>query len=164
MPLWTGAVCIPRKVFDEMQGFPQGIKLGEDFMLWIRIALKYKVALLNKPLAYYNQDVDVANRGVGRLHKPQEHMLWNLDYLSEEEMTNPDFKELIDNLRTYSLMPYYLSDRYRMDAKQELNKVDWSRQSLKNRLLYKMPVSLLKGRHSFLRLCAAFKQWLVKVS
>ena len=39
MPLWTGAVCIPRKVFDEMQGFPQGIKLGEDFMLWIRIAL-----------------------------------------------------------------------------------------------------------------------------
>ena len=43
MPLWTGAVCIPRPVFDEMHGFPKDIKLGEDFMLWIKIALKYKV-------------------------------------------------------------------------------------------------------------------------
>ena len=38
MPLWTGAVSIPRIVFEEMQGFPKGIKLGEDFLLWIRIA------------------------------------------------------------------------------------------------------------------------------
>ena len=62
MPLWTGAVSVPRSVFDEMGGFPKGVKLGEDFMLWIHIALKYKVAFLNKSLAYYNQDVDAANR------------------------------------------------------------------------------------------------------
>ena len=51
MPLWTGAVGIPRPVFDEMHGFPKGIKLGEDFLLWMRIAIKYKVVLLNKPLS-----------------------------------------------------------------------------------------------------------------
>ena len=112
MPLWTGAVCIPRKVFDEMQGFPKGIKRGEDLLLLIQIALKYKVAFLNKPLSYYNQDVDLANRGVGILHNPQHHMLWNLDLLSEEENVNPDFKQLVDNLRTYGLLPYYLSKEY----------------------------------------------------
>ena len=158
MPLWTGAVCISRKVFDEMQGFPQGIKLGEDFMLWIRIALKYKVALLNKPLAYYNQDVDVANRGVGRLHKPQEHMLWNLEFLDEEENNNPDYKQLIDNLRTNDLMPYYLSKKYNKMTRQELAKVDWQRQQEPIQKLYKQPIFVLKYRKAFLKLGSLIKK------
>lgn len=144
MPLWTGAVCIPKSVFAEFGGFPKGIKLGEDFLLWIRIALKYKVAFLNKPLSYYNQDVETASRGVGRLHKPQEHMLWNLDFLKEEENTNADFKQLVDNLRTYSLMPYLLDKRYRNDAKIELGKVDWAKQSTNTQRLYQRPIWVLK--------------------
>lgn len=144
MPLWTGAVCMPREVFNEFGGFPEGIKLGEDFMLWIRIALKYKVAFLNKPLAYYNQDVDLANRGVGKLHNPNEHMLWNLDFLAEEEMTNPDYKQLIDNLRTYGLMPYYLSKGYHGAAKKELEKVEWEKQSGLLRRKYQLPLMCLR--------------------
>lgn len=147
MPLWTGAVCVPRKVFDEIRGFPKGIKLGEDFLLWIRIALRYKVAFLNKPLAYYNQDVDAANRGVGRLHKPEEHMLWNVGFLAEEEKTNLDYKQLIDNLRTYGLLPYYLSKEYHYAAAQELDKVEWAKQPSAVRRRYKMPVSVLQIRN-----------------
>lgn len=162
MPLWTGAVCIPRKIFEEMQGFPKGIKLGEDFLLWIRIALKYKVAFLNKALAYYNQDVDIANRGVGRLHKPTEHMLWNLEFLSEEEKTNPDYKQLIDILRTYGLLPYYLSTGYHSLAKQELAKVDWEKQPEKNKNLYKKPFFILKCREMFLKYGSLIKRKLVK--
>lgn len=157
MPLWTGAVCIPRLIFDEMQGFPKGIKLGEDFLLWIRIALKYKVAFLNKPLAFYNQDVDLANRGVGKLHYPQNHMLWNVGFLEEEEKTNPDYKQLIDNLRTYSLLPYYLSKEYREDARRELDKVDWKRQPKKTELLYKQPVTLLKIRQGIRKIGSKIK-------
>ena len=133
MPLWTGAVCIPRPVFDEMHGFPKDIKLGEDFMLWIKIALKYKVFFLNKPLAFYNQDVDAANRGVGRLHQPKCHMLWNLDFLADEEKSNPDYKQLVDNLRSYALYPYFLSRKYHEFARLELDKVDWSKQPKKTR-------------------------------
>lgn len=145
MPLCTGAVSIPRKVFDEMQGFKTHLKLGEDFDLWIRIALKYKVAFLNKPLANYNQDVDVVNRGVGRLHNPKNHMLWNLDYLENEEKKNPDYKQLIDNLRTYGLLPYYLSGEYHKAAQEELNKVSWNRQAAKYRKMYRMPLWCLKA-------------------
>lgn len=140
MPLWTGAVCIPRHVFEEMNGFPKGIKLGEDFLLWIRIALKYKVAFLNKPLAYYNQDVEIANRGIGKLHKPQQHMLWNLDFLSEVEKSNPDYKQLIDNLRVYGLQPYYLSKDYHEDAVIVLAKVDWAKQPASTWRHYHQPI------------------------
>lgn len=158
MPLWTGAVSMPRAVFDEMGGFPKGIKLGEDFLLWIRVALKYKVAFLNKPLSFYNQDVEVANRGVGRLHRPMEHMLWNVDFLSEEEKKNPDYKQLIDNLRTYGLLPYYLSKEYRDAAKQELAKVDWERQPEKTKRLFQKPLPMLKARNKVMRLGSKLKQ------
>ena len=158
MPLWTGAVCIPRKVFEDMQGFPKGIKLGEDFLLWIRIALKYKVAFLNKPLAYYNQDVDIANRGVNHLHKPAEHMLWNLEFLAEEEKNNTDCKQLIDNLRTYELMPYYISKEYYELAKQELGKVNWQKQPEKTKKLFKKPLVCLKIKYLVLKWCSNIKK------
>lgn len=161
MPLWTGAVCIPRPIFDEMKGFPKSIKLGEDFLLWIRIALKYKVAFLNKPLAYYNQDVDAANRGVGRLHRPAEHMLWNVDFLAEEEKTNSDYKLLIDDLRTYGMLPYYLSKEYHEVAKQELKKVDWSRQPEKTRKQYSKPLSVLRLEFALRRIVSNCKRHLI---
>ena len=144
MPLWTGAVCIPRKVFEAMGGFPLGVKLGEDFLLWVHIALKHKVALLNKPLSYYNQDVDAANRGVGHLHDPKEHMLWHLVDLEPIEATNTDYKQLVDNLRIYDLMPYLVDKRYTVAARQELDKVDWSRQPRKMVREYKKPLVMLK--------------------
>jgi hypothetical protein len=140
MPLWTGAVCIPRPIFNEMQGFPNGIKLGEDFLLWIRIALKYKVAFLNNPLAYYNQDVDADNRLTGRLVAPDKNYLWQLDYLTEVESQNIDYKQLIDGLRCYDLRPYYLSREYNIDTFQEIKKVDFTKQSFKVRCFYKLPL------------------------
>jgi len=161
MPLWTGAVCIPRRVFDETWGFPKGIRLGEDFILWIRIALKYKVAFLNKPLANYNQDVDVTNRGTQHLHKPENHMLWNLGFLEEEEKTNKDYKQLIDNLRTYGLLNYYVSRAYHEAAKQELAKVDWSCQSNYCVNLYKKPLFYLRIRQRLFSLGAKAKVLLI---
>lgn len=161
MPLWTGAVCMSRKVFDEMGGFPKGIKLGEDFLLWIRIALKYKVVLINRPLSFYNQDVDAVNRGVGKLHNPEEHMLWNVDFLAEEEKTNPDYKQLIDNLRTYGLLSYYLSKEYHEAAQQELKKVDWSRQHAKTRKQYSKPLSVLRLEFALRRIASNCKRHLI---
>lgn len=162
MPLWTGAVCIPRNVFQEMKGFPKGVKLGEDFILWVSIALKHKVAFLNKPLAYYNQDVDAANRGVGHLHKPEEHMLWNLGFLEEEEKVNPDYKQLIDNLRVSGLMQYYLSKEYREKAVHELEKVDWERQSERAKNQFQQPLVYLKLIQRVMRLGSIVKQKLIR--
>lgn len=157
MPLTSISVAIPRLIFYETGGFPLGIKLGEDFLLWIQIALKHKVAFLNKPLAYYNQDVDVTNRGVGRLHYPKEHMLWNLTYLAPLEQSNSDFKQLIDNLRTYGLYPYYLSKDYHDAAVVELKKVDWERQSKRVRDRYNRPLVIERLLHSIKKLGSMVK-------
>lgn len=161
MPLTSISVAIPKDVFQSSGGFKPYLKLGEDFDLWIRIALSHKVAFLDEPLAYYFQDSNPTWRGTGHLTDPKVHMLWNLDYLSEEEKKNPDYKQLIDNLRTYSLLPYYLSDQYRKYAKPELAKVDWKKQPRKTRSLYRYPVWLLKLRRRFLKTGSRIKQRLI---
>lgn len=157
MPLTSISVAIPRKVFNESGGFKPHLKLGEDFDLWIRIALENKVAFLNMPLAYYNQDVDLANRGTRKLQEPQYHMLWNLDYLEDNEKQDPDYKQLIDNLRTYGLFPYYLSEDYHKAAKEQLDKVDWSRQDKKWSKLYSKPLWYLRFRQNILILASTVK-------
>ena len=140
MPLWTGAVCIPRKVFDETGGFPKGIKLGEDFLLWIRIALKYKVAFLNKPLAYYNQDVDAANRGVhDKKYDAQSFMAFHFGQFAEEEVRNEDLKVLLDRIRVYSLLRFVKQGDCRDLVEEEISKVDFDHVERKYRFYYKAP-------------------------
>ena len=86
MPVWTGAAIMPRAVFDEMGGFPVGIKLGEDFLLWVKTALHYPVVFLNEPLAYYNNDVPVNLRATRNLHASEHHMLFRLELLGDKAM------------------------------------------------------------------------------
>lgn len=86
MPVWTGAAIMPRAVFDEMGGFPLGIKLGEDFLLWAKTAMHYPVAFLNEPLAWYNNDVPVNLRATRNLHAPEHHMLFRLELLGDKAM------------------------------------------------------------------------------
>ena len=158
MPLWTGAVCMPKAVFDAEGGFRPGLKLGEDFVLWVHTALKHSTVLTSKLLSNYNQDVDTTWRGTHRLHRPQDHMLWNLADLEPEETTNPDYKQLIDNLRVYNMQFYIVDRRYRKEARAMLAKVDWSRQPQRMRRLYRLPAWLLAIRHRAMTLGSKIKQ------
>lgn len=140
MPLISISVAIPRKVFDEMQGFKPHLKLGEDFDLWIRIALKYKVAFLNKPLAYYNQDVEVTARGVKSSgYDPDSFMTFHFDQFAGHEKTNKDVKVLLDRLRVYSLLRFRLTNTHADRVRKEIAKVDFSNVDKKYRFYYKSP-------------------------
>ena len=160
MPLWTGATVIKKSIFNEQNGFKTTLKLGEDFDLWVRVALKYPVAFLNKPLAYYNQDVEQANRAIGtKLHKPQEHMLFALKELYETEKPDSDLKHLMDALRVYGLFPYYLNKSTRKEALEQLARVDWSKQSAAAyRQYYRSPVWLLNLKRNIIQLAWKLKQ------
>lgn len=162
MPLTSTSVAIDRKVFDEMGGFRPYLRLGEDFDLWVRIALRYKVAFLNEPLAFYFQDADPTWRGTGHLVEPKYHFLWNLAYLSDQEINNPNYKQLIDRLRTNGLLRYYSTSRYRLSAMQELGKVDWAKQPKQVQRLYRLPIPVLRFRRFYRTLGSRIKQWMIK--
>lgn len=124
MPLWTGAVCIPREVFDEVAGFKPTLKMGEDFDLWIRIVLNHKMALLNKPLSNYNQDVNANMRAIGTLSDPSSQFAFCADYLDADKARDPELKYVVEMVQIACLRSYYLSPQYHKRAKEVLNALD----------------------------------------
>ncbi len=166
MPVWTSATIIRKKVFEEFRGFSPSLKMGEDFDLWIRVALNYKVTLLNEPLAYYNHDQDKDTRAVAseRIYPPHQHFIFNLGYLKTDEQQNPALKKLLDALRVYILPPYYLNKPTRQEAQAELAKVDWEKQPLKERIRFKSPVMILKAQYRAMVWGSRIKQYILKHS
>ena len=182
MPVWTGATMIPRKVYDEMGGFPFGIKLGEDFLLWAKIALQYKVAFLNEPLAYYNNTLPPNYRATYNLHAPEHHMLFRLEEiigysLEVKDAENGDAKiptftpytlhltpdyspskedwhRLIDMLRLFGLHSYWLSNEYHDIAQQEIEKVDMNQQYDFLVKLYRSPRWVQRFKQRLLQMVA----------
>lgn len=57
-PLATSAVALPKHIFYEGGGFPEGINYGEDMFLWGKIALKYEIAYSTYIGALYHIDAD----------------------------------------------------------------------------------------------------------
>lgn len=171
MPITSISVMVRRNVLEAIaeknaEGnklyFKPNLKLGEDFDLWIRLCLESPFVWCNEHLAYYNNDVPANVRAIGNLHQPQHHILWNLGWTERIEATNGDFIKMIDTIRVYSLMPYYLSNDYRKDAIDILQKVDWTKQPMKYRIQYKMPIWLLKITNRFMKTGSFYKQKLLK--
>lgn len=169
MPVTSITTCMPRRVFDEMGGFPLGIKLGEDFLLWAKTALHYKVAFCEKPLAYYNNDVPASLRATRNLHAPEFSMYFHFDSIENEINHTPytihqkeTWKSLLDKLRVSGLMDYWLSDEYHDAAAEELKKVDWSKQPRKVKRLYEKPIRCLKAKKRVMQVGSYIKQKIIK--
>jgi len=160
MPLWTGATIIKKSIFESENGFKPNLKLGEDFDLWVRVAMKYPVAFLNKPLANYNQDVELQYRAIGeKLYEPQEHMLF-IDY--GDLNNDPDFRYLNERLALYGLLPYYLNNKNRSYVDAILSGTDWKRHEFKYRLYYRiLPKTIVRLWMRFLKIGSILKQYVV---
>ncbi len=165
MPLWTGATILRKDVFNENNGFKPDLKLGEDFDLWARVAIKYPVAFLNKPLAYYNQDVDQSSRGVvdEKIYNPSEFITFNLDFLAEVERIDSDVKALLDRLRVYSLLRYRIQGKYNDMVEKVIAGVDFNSVERKYYFYYHMPQFLLNLWFSFLKTGSRMKRLLSSV-
>lgn len=163
MPITSSSVAIPKTAFLEAGQFRSGISLGEDFDLWIRLALKYPVALLNEPLANYYQDLPKKHRATRRLHNPESHMLWNLDYLSEEEASNKDLKLLLDRLRSSGLFRYYLSRKYHQESLVQLAKINWDNIPQSTYKLYHTPLNYQRIRFYSMEFAANTRKRIIKL-
>jgi len=151
MPITTNSVLIKRSALnkvaivqnDDVIYFKSQIKMGEDFDLWVRLVQQNEFIWCNEYLSFYNNDVPVGNRAVGNLYNPENHFLWNIADLEQLESTDNDIKQMLDNLRVHNLKSYLLNSKYREASKQLLAKVDWSKQPLREKIEYKLPIYVL---------------------
>jgi len=174
--VWTGAVLLDKAKLqaigllgDKAIGqeiFNTQVKLGEDFLLWARIAIRYKVAFLNKPLAYYNNELTGSLRLTGKLHKPEANMMWHLDEI-EDCRLGADWKKLFDRLRVYGLLPYWLDNQYHEVARTELEKVDWNaildwKETKKYQKIYRQPIWIVRLHKQIITLGSWCKNQIIK--
>ncbi|MCC5613066.1 glycosyltransferase [Nostoc sp. CHAB 5834] len=159
-------VIVRKDAFLREEGFRSTLRFGEDFDLWIRLALHGNVAYLNKPLAFSNQDVEVTNRAIGGhiLYPPTVHFVFNLSYLYPHERTSARLKTLLDGLRVRSLLPYYISGQYGREVKRVVADVDFDRQPRYFRWLYTMPVQMIRVYFASKRIGSTCKQWLLQLA
>jgi glycosyltransferase involved in cell wall biosynthesis len=57
-PLCSSAVTVRKKVFEQIGGFSDRMRYGEDNFMWSKIALNYPVAFINKYLAVVYRNAD----------------------------------------------------------------------------------------------------------
>jgi glycosyltransferase involved in cell wall biosynthesis len=164
VPVNCSFVVVKKDSFLSDGGFKPNLKFGEDFDLWIRLALKHPVAYMNKPLAFSNQDLPADNRAVGNpeLYNPENHFIFNLGYLEAQESSDPVLKCLLDGLRVRSLQQYYLKGKFSAETTELLKSVDFSKQPLYYRFIYKSPKPLVKLFFSVCRIGSKIKQELLK--
>jgi glycosyltransferase involved in cell wall biosynthesis len=53
-PLWTSAICIRKKLIIDIRGFKNGLRNGEDLLLWAQLALITEIAYSINPQSIYH--------------------------------------------------------------------------------------------------------------
>jgi glycosyltransferase involved in cell wall biosynthesis len=164
MPLFPSSAIMPRRLFLDYKGFKPEIKLGEDFELWVRLALNYPVAFLNKVLVFYNQDVDVSDRGVSpeRFHPPERHFVYHLEQFKEDEKKNPDLKILLDRLKAEALLKYHLHGINPEETQKILQHIDFNHIPSSIKRQYAYPKTLVRMYWHIKKKLSAAKQLLLR--
>lgn len=136
----TSAVAIDKKVFLDIGGFDVNISSGQDLDYWIRIVVKYPVAICKGITMIYNYLPD--NRSLSKT-KIGQKTLPDLDKFDIEEKKNPSLKKFLDIYRIEYALHFHISGNNER-KNYYLKKVDAHNRSKKVDLLLATPPSILR--------------------
>lgn len=78
LPFMTSSIAVPKKVLDQVGGFPEGEPMGEDQDMWSRLVMQGQIAYSPRVLAFYHLD---ANDRACVRHVPKEECPFSLRLL-----------------------------------------------------------------------------------
>lgn len=138
---WTSAVAVPKKIFETVGNFNPDITMGagEDTDLWIRIALKYKVAFDSEISARHILDAE--NRI--SLSKTLTRSFAKFEEFEEEEKSNASLKKYLDLYR----IEFALKHKLAGDIKTfnfYMKDVNRDNIPFKTKIILSLPVFVLK--------------------
>lgn len=76
LPFITSSSCVSKDLFSQIGGFHEGLRLGEDQLLWVRVWLNSDIYLINSSTVVYNMNTPGSATKVSNSREI-------LDYLSE---------------------------------------------------------------------------------
>lgn len=137
---WTSAVAIPKTILEKHGCFNTDLRSGQDTELWIRIALREKVAFTSKISAQRiisNQDrhLSMSEKRIDRLSV--------LAQFSDAEKTNTSLKKYMD-LNRFSMAMERKMNGDKESFQKIISEIDYENLNTKQKVILKLPGSALK--------------------
>lgn len=98
-PIMTSGVVVPRKILNKIGGFENGMPLGEDLLLWAKIALYYPIAYFAEPLS--TCWINTANNHKITAKKETSEKIPFQEYLESQNPEDGPFFESDTNIQLY---------------------------------------------------------------
>lgn len=136
----TSAVCIHKDIFNEIGGFDPQLKSDQDLDYWIKIALKYKIAITAKTTMLYN--FINANKSLSK-DQSKFNKLTDLNQYVEIEKNNDSLKLFLDVYRIEYGLNYRILG-LKEQSVEYLRFVDPKNMSFKTKILLKLPPFILR--------------------
>lgn len=146
----TAAVAVPKKVFKVTGTFNENITHPEDTELWIKIAIKFPVAISNQFTMVYNFDLPES----WSRQKMKNRKVMDFNQFLEEETHNESLKDFIDVYRVEYAMKYRIEGDLK-NFKKLYKAANPKKIHYKTKILFNTPPFILR---SFLKI----KHWLHK--
>ena len=139
-PINASSVIIRKNAIVNAGYFDERIAMFEDYDLFVRIALKSKVAYLNtKPLSFYNLDIPPESKARGVIPKIEKHWVNYFDKFNEDAKKNSSLKLLLDRAILTQLIGRRVLPGYRKEVAPFLQRIDKKNYPFKYKLIYKTP-------------------------
>lgn len=135
----SSSVMIPKIIYEKVGGFNTEYNFGEDTDLWIRLALKNKVAFTNTVSVII--DLNAENQA-SKMSITSGNIM-DFDQFKDEEKTNQSLKKYLD-LNRFSIAIQQKMVGNNLEAKKLIDTIDYNNLNAKQRLLLQMNSTLLK--------------------
>lgn len=136
----TSAVCIHKDVLNDIGGFDPQLKSDQDLDYWIKIALKYKIAITAVTTMIYN--FINANKSLSKDHS-RFNKLTNLNQYLDVEKSNETLKLFLDIYRIEYGLNYHILG-LKEQSLEYLKYVDPKIINFKTKWLLKLPSFILR--------------------
>lgn len=136
----TSAVCINKDIFNEIGGFDPTLKSDQDLDYWIKITLKYKIALTAENTMIYN--FINANKSLSK-DQSKFNKLTDLNQYVEIEKNNESLKLFLDVYRIEYGLNYHILG-LKEQSLEYLKYVDPKNMNFKTKVLFKLPSFILR--------------------
>lgn len=144
----TSAVCVPKKLLENLDGFNETLTNMEDTELWIKLMLSVPVYITNTVTVVYNANVP---QSLTKLDLSQQRFM-NFDQFKMNEKSNKSLKRFIDIYRVEYALKYRIAGDI-INSEQLYKDADSNTIAFKTKLLLATPPFVLR---TLLRL----KHWL----
>lgn len=136
----TSAVCIHKDIFNEIGGFNIGVSSGQDLEYWVKIAIKYKIAITKHNTLTYNFLKE--NKSLSKTQINHKTIPTFNQFLSEEKV-NESLKKFLDLYRIEYALKYHIAGNHKKTT-ELLQGVASENLKLKTKILFRFTSILLR--------------------